>query len=89
MMSGTGSQELTRLAAAYLTSIAFGVAFLVAVLVGADGLTALYRGVVSGGIALIAAHLLAPPVIDVVLDALARDQAKRQAELAENEEDDR
>ena len=79
MNSGNGSQELTRLAAAYLTSIVFGIAFLVAVFAGVDGLTALWRAVVAGALALVAAHLLAPPVIDVVLGALARDEAKRKA----------
>lgn len=86
MNSGNGSQHLTRLAAAYLTSIVFGIAFLTAMLVGVDGLTALKRGVIAGAIALIASHLMAPPVIDVVLSALARDEAKRQAAL--NKEDD-
>ena len=79
MNSGNGSQELTRLAAAYLTSIVFGIAFLVAVFAGVDGLTALWRAVVACALALVAAHLLAPPVIDVVLGALARDEAKRKA----------
>jgi len=81
MNSGNGSQELTRLSAAYLTSIVFGGAFLIAMAAGVSGTTALWRGVVAGFIALIAAHLLAPPVIDVVLTALARDEAKRKAEL--------
>jgi len=83
MNSGNGSQELTRLSAAYLTSIVFGGAFLIAMAAGVSGTTALWRGVVAGFIALIAAHLLAPPVIDVVLTALARDEAKRKAELEE------
>jgi len=80
-----GSQEITRLTAAYLTSIAFGIAFLVAVFTGVDGLTALWRGVIAGGFALLGANFLAPPVVDVVLNALARDEAKRKA-AAEKEE---
>lgn len=86
MNSGNGSQTLTRLAAAYLTSIVFGASFLIAVDAGVHGSTALWRAVVAGGIALVAAHCLAPPVIDVVLTALARDEAKRRAELAEEAE---
>ena len=86
MKSGTATQELTRLAAAYLTSIAFGVVFLVASLAGADGLTALLRGSIAAAAALVAAQFLAPPVIDVVLSALARDEAKRKAERATEEE---
>ena len=86
-MSGTGSQEVTRLAAAYITSIAFAVAFIVASLAGADGLTALWRSVIVGGCALLASHVLAPPVVDVVLAAIARDEAKRRAALAEEDDD--
>ncbi len=80
MKSGNGSQELTRQLTAYLTSIAFGVSFLCASLAGADGLTALWRSVIAGAIALVAGQLLAPPVVDSILTALARDEAKRQAE---------
>lgn len=86
MNSGNGSQELTRIAAAYLTSIVFGASFLIAVAAGVDGATALWRGVVAGGIALIAANFLAPPVIDVVLTAFARDEAKRKTKLAEEDD---
>jgi hypothetical protein len=75
----SGSQELTRLLTAYLTSIAFGVSFLCASLAGVDGLTTLWRSVVAGALALVAGQLLAPPVVDAVLAALARDEAKRQA----------
>lgn len=86
MKSGNGSLELTRLATAYLTSVVFGVAFLVASLSGVDGLTALTRAAIAAGAALVAGHLLAPPVVDVVLTAMARDEAKRRA--AERSEDD-
>ncbi|MFK7740446.1 MAG: hypothetical protein AB8H80_08980 [Planctomycetota bacterium] len=86
MNVGDGSQELTRLAAAYLTSVVFGVAFLVGMYAGVDGTTALIRASIAAGIALVAAHLMAPPVIDVVLSALARDEAKRQAEASKEDE---
>jgi hypothetical protein len=76
----SGSQELTRLLTAYLTSIAFGTAFLIASLAGADGLTVLWRSVVVGGIALVAGQLLAPPVVGAIVAAAARDEAKRRAE---------
>jgi hypothetical protein len=87
LKSGTGSQELTRLAAAYLTSIAFAVTFLAASLSGVDGITALWRSVVAGGAALALGWLLAPPVIDVVLSAMARDEARRLAEARKKEDD--
>jgi len=87
MKSGKTSQELTRLAAAYLTSIVFATSFLVASLSDVDGMTALWRSVIAAGTALVAAHLLAPPVIDAVLSALARDEAKRRADEIAKEED--
>lgn len=76
----SGSQELTRLITAYLTSIAFGTSFLVASLAGVDGLTVLWRSVLVGGIALVAGQLLAPPVVDALLAAAAREEARRLAE---------
>ena len=80
MESGNGSQQLTRLAAAYATSIAFGLTFLIASLSGADLGTALLRSVIAGLAALVGSHLLAAPVVDVVLAAMARDEAKRNAD---------
>jgi hypothetical protein len=87
MESGQGSQELVRIATAYFVSIAFGTTFLVASLAGVDGLTALLRAVLVGAIALVAGRLLSAPVVDVVLAAMARDEARRQAEKpAEDDE---
>jgi len=85
MKSGNGSQELTRLITAYITSIAFGTTFLVATVVGVDGSTALWRSIVSAGIALVAGNLLAPPVVDAVLTAIAREEAKRAADRAKED----
>jgi hypothetical protein len=81
MNSGIGSQELTRVAAAYITSIVFAIAFFSAWVAGVDGLTALWRSVIAGACGLVGANLLAPPVIDVVLSAIARDETRRRAEL--------
>ncbi|MGC6487980.1 MAG: hypothetical protein ACON4Z_10070 [Planctomycetota bacterium] len=86
MNSGRGSQELTRVAAAYVTSIAFALAFLCAVVAGADGLTALWRGVLAAVCGLVGAHLLAPPVVDVVLASMARDEVRRRAEADQEEQ---
>lgn len=83
MRSGHGTQELTRLATAWFASIAFGITFLTATLRGVDGGTALLRGVTAGGIALVAGRLLAPPAVDAVLTAMARDEARRKAESGE------
>jgi hypothetical protein len=80
MRSGTGSRELSRLATAYIASIAFGLTFLVGTLSGVDGMTALWRGVIAAGIGLVLGPMLALPVIDAVLTAIARDEAKRRLE---------
>lgn len=86
MKSGNGSQELTRLLVAYLTSIAFGITFLVASVVGVDGLTALWRATATAGIAMVLGRLLASPLVDTVLSAIARDEAKRQADKPKEED---
>jgi hypothetical protein len=85
MESANGSNDLTRLLAAYLTSLAFGVTFLVAWLAGVDGTTALLRSVAAAAAALVLGHLLARPVVGVVLDAIARDEAKKKAEQAKED----
>jgi len=85
MESGNGSQQLTSLAAAYTTSIAFALTFLIASLSGADLGTTLFRSVIACLAALIASRLLAAPVVDVVLAAMARDEAKRQADKPKEE----
>jgi hypothetical protein len=86
MKSGTGSHELTRLATAYLTSFAFGLSFLIATVAGVDGTTALLRSVAVAGGAAVCGYLLASPVVDAVLTAMARDEAKRAAEAGREEE---
>lgn len=86
MKSANGSHELTRLATAYFASIAFGVTFLVATLRGVDGTTALLRSVAAAGVALVVGFLLAAPVVDVVLAALARDEAQKQAAKRKQED---
>ena len=80
MKSGKGSHELTRLATAYCTSFTFGLTFLIATFAGVDGTTALWRSVATAGAALVLGYLLASPVVDAVLTAMARDEAKRAAE---------
>lgn len=88
MKSGTGSQELTGLATAYIASIAFGVTFLVASLAGVDGGTALVRSVTAAGIAMVLGWLLAAPVVGVIISAAARDEAARQAAAKAKENDE-
>lgn len=80
MKPGTGSHELTRLATAYCTSFAFGLTFLIASFTGVDGATALWRSVTVAAVALVLGYLLATPVVDAVLSAMARDEARRATE---------
>jgi hypothetical protein len=54
---------------------AFGLTFLISTLSGAQGNTALLRGVVVAAITLLVSHFLLKPVVDAVLDAMARDRA--------------
>ncbi len=86
MKSGHGSTELTRLATAYLASLAFGVTFLVATWVGAELGTALVRSTTAAAAALVLGWFLCAPVVDAVLTAMARDEARRRA-AAPAEED--
>lgn len=88
MTEDSGSQELVRIATAYLASLAFGLTFLVATLSGVEGLTALGRSVIAMLGACVAGRLLIGPAINAVLNAMARDEAARQAALAEKEEED-
>jgi uncharacterized membrane protein YccC len=86
MQSGNGTHELTRQATAYIASVAFGLTFLIASLMGVDGMTALLRSITAGSIGLVVGWLLAAPVIDVVLSAIARDEAARAAERAKEDD---
>ncbi|GAB4146079.1 MAG: hypothetical protein Fur0037_14080 [Planctomycetota bacterium] len=82
----SGSQHLSRLATAYAASLAFGLSFLLATWAGCSGPTALYRGVLACIAAMFAARLLAAPVARVILDAMARDQARKKAARGEEAE---
>ena len=88
MTEGIGTQELVKVATAYLASVAFGLTFLVASLAGADGLTALGRGVVAVIVACVVGQLLVPPAVHSVLSAMARDEAQRRAAATKQTEDD-
>ena len=83
----SGSQELSRTATAYIASLAFVATFLLTTAWGGDGNTALLRGVLVGAMALVLGRFLARPIVDVVLDAMARDRAANAP--PSEEEDDR
>lgn len=82
----SGSNEIGRRVAAKATGIAFAITYLWAVACGADGLTALTRASLAAGATLVLSFLLCQPVVGVVLDAIARDEARRR-EAAEKETD--
>ena len=71
---------MVRRGAAYLVCVAFGLTFLLSTLSGAQGHTALIRGTVVALIALAVGRVLIKPVVDVVLDAMARDRATGEDE---------
>ena len=81
----SGSQELSRIATAYTASLAFGLTFLVALACGCELGSALLRASIVLGAALLGGRLLAAPVVDVILAAMARDEAKRRAEADKRE----
>lgn len=81
----SGSQELSRIATAYVASLAFGLTFLVALACGCALGSALMRASIVLGAAMLAGRLLCAPVVDVVLAAMARDEAKRRAEVQKRE----
>ncbi len=75
-----GSRELVRRASAYLVCLAFVLTFLMSTLLGTTGHTALIRGIVVAVIAMAVSRILLGPVVNVVLDAMARDQATGEEE---------
>lgn len=82
----SGSQQLSRIATAHLASLGFAATFLLATAFGADGLTALFRGVVVALFCTVLGGPLSHLVIATVLDAMARDRAQASAAAAEAEE---
>ena len=81
-----GSNEIGTRVAAKATGVAFAITYLWAVVCGVDGLTALTRAVIAAVATLGLAFLLCQPVVNVVLDAYARDEAKRRAEQQKEDE---
>ena len=77
-----GCGELGRRWTAKATGIAFAITYLWASAFGADGMTSLTRAAIAALGTLVVAFVLARPVANVVLDACARDEAKRREEAA-------
>lgn len=81
----TGSVELVRLAAAWFATAAFVVTYLTGQVQGTTPETALIRGAIVAGLALVVGRWLLAPAVYTVLDAMARDRA---AALAKAEADE-
>jgi quinol-cytochrome oxidoreductase complex cytochrome b subunit len=77
-----GCGELGRRWTAKATGIAFAITYLWASACGADGMTSLVRSAIAALCTLVVAFVLVRPVADVVLDAFARDEAKRREQAA-------
>lgn len=72
-----GTEELTRATSAYVACLVFVVAFLVTTIAGGSGFTATIRGGIAAAIAFFVARPLLRPALAVVIDAMARDRAKK------------
>ena len=82
----TGSQELIRLAAAWLATAAFAVTFLAGQAQGVSASTALVRGAIVAGVAFLLGRLLMAPAVHAILAAMARDRAEALARIQQAEE---
>ena len=80
------TSNLTRVAAAYLACVAFGVGYLLTTLMGGDGLTAAWRGTIVAVCALVLGRGVIGPALSSVLDAMTRDQV--EADLVKRKEDE-
>jgi hypothetical protein len=75
-----GSRQIGRRASAHAAALAFAVTYLWASFAGVGGAIALQRAAITALLTFAATLLLFRPVVDTVLDALARDEARRQAQ---------
>jgi hypothetical protein len=77
---GVGNSELSRSIATYAASVAFVIAFLVAISFGAGMLTAVTRGVIVAIATRVVAEWIARPLVTTLLDAMARDRLAREGQ---------
>ncbi len=71
-----GTNDLARAATAYVACLTFALTYLLTMLLGGDGATAVIRGSVVAVITLVVGRLLLRAVISSILDGLARHQAQ-------------
>ena len=77
------SSDIGRRVGAHAAGVAFAITYLWATIRGAGGSAALERGAIAALAFLVLGTWLSRPVVGVVIDAIARDQARRQAQRAE------
>ena len=78
-----GTNDLARAATAYVACITFAGTYLLTIVLGADGLTAVIRGAVVAVATLLLGGFLLKPAISSILDAIARHEAMKKAASAE------
>ena len=77
-----GSRQIGRRASAHATALAFALTYLWASFAGVGGAIALQRAAIAALVTFAVTLPLFRPVVDTVLDALARDEASRRAKEA-------
>jgi len=77
---------LAKRTTSHLVALAFGLTYLAATAAGATPGDSLLRGCIAAAATIVVGRLLCQPVIDVILDTLVREQARRAAEQAEDDE---
>ena len=70
-----GTNDLARAATAYVACITFGLTYLLTMLLGGDGLTAVIRATIVAMVTLVVGRLLFRPLIASILDGIAQHQA--------------
>ncbi len=72
-----GTNDLARAATAYVACITFVLTYLLTVVLGSDGVTAVIRATVVAVITLVVGRLLFRPLIASILDGIAQHEAGR------------
>ncbi len=72
-----GKNELSKSAGVYFAGIAFALTYLLTTVFGGNGMTAVIRSTVVAGLTMIIGPFLMRPVINTILDAIARDRATK------------
>jgi len=72
-----GTNDLARAATAYVACITFVLTYILTVILGGDGVTAVIRATVVAVITLVVGRLLFRPLIASILDGIAQHEAGR------------